>query len=868
MELKTRRLGVLVGWCGKRAWSVTIAGAVLGLAALAFMVTHFAMSSDTAALLSPKLDWRQREIAFDKAFPSQGDSIVILVDGVTPELASDGANRLAKALSADGALFPHVEQPDGGPFFDQEGLLLLPVEEVGKTMDQLDKAGAFLGPLAADPSLRGVMSTLASGAEGVEHGQTTLEVLGQSSGKLADAIEQTRAGKQVFFSWRSMLSDDKPTLRELRHLVIVRPKLDLDALEPGAHASDVIRDKVKALALDPAHGVTVRLTGPVPLSDEEFSSLADRAWLVGSLMIGAIVFMLWQAVRSWRLVGAILGVTFAGLCITAALGLLIFHRFNLISVAFIPLFVGLGVDFGIQFSVRYRAEQAAREDALEALTAAGVGIGGSLTLAAVAIAIGFLAFLPTSYIGVSQLGVIAGLGMVVALVLNLTFLPALIALVRPEGRIDHVDLPLLAKADAWQTRRRRAVVLAGGVAALIGVALTPLLRFDFNPLHLKNPKSPSVTALFALSQDPDRSPNTVDVLAPSLDAAKGMARRLEALPEVAGTITVQTFIPDNQAPKLAKIQGDALLLDTAINPIVVSPPPSDAEVVTSLRRAAAALDAVTQGKATPAAATLRRLGRDLNALAADPPSQRARVRDALIPGLNALLDQVRLLVQAAPVTLDTLPADLRADWLAADGRARISVLPKGDSNDNAVLQKFTHAVQTIAPDAVGAPIAIQQAGATIATAFVQAGVLSFLAITVLLFWVLRRPADVAFTLAPIVLTFLLTMATCVLIGLPLNDANIIAFPLLFGIGVAFQIYFVMAWRGGEAHLLRSSLARAIFFSALTTATGFGSLALSSHPGTAGMGALLMIALFWTLVTALLFQPALMGPPPSKTVDEA
>ena len=144
-------------------------------------------------------------------------------------------------------------------------------------------------------------------------------------------------------------------------------------------------------------------------------------------------------------------------------------------------------------------------------------------------------------------------------------------------------------------------------------------------------------------------------------------------------------------------------------------------------------------------------------------------------------------------------------------------------------------------------------------AFIEAGVLSFVAICGLLLLALRRVRDVAITMAPIVLTGLLTMGTCVVIGQPLNFANIIALPLLFGIGVAFHIYFVMSWRSGGAHLLTSSLARGVFFSALATATGFGSLWASSHPGTASMGELLMISLVWTLASALLFQPALMGP---------
>ena len=187
--------------------------------------------------------------------------------------------------------------------------------------------------------------------------------------------------------------------------------------------------------------------------------------------------------------------------------------------------------------------------------------------------------------------------------------------------------------------------------------------------------------------------------------------------------------------------------------------------------------------------------------------------------------------------------------------------PRGDSNDNTVLSRFIDQVSRVAPDATGTPIGTREGGRVVAGAFAEAGVLSFIAITLLLYAVLRRTRDVAITMAPIVLTGLLTMGTCVIIGQPLNFANIIALPLLFGIGVAFHIYFVLAWRSGGEHLLQSSLTRAVFFSALATATGFGSLWASSHPGTASMGKLLMISLVWTLVSALLFQPALMGPPP-------
>ena len=148
-------------------------------------------------------------------------------------------------------------------------------------------------------------------------------------------------------------------------------------------------------------------------------------------------------------------------------------------------------------------------------------------------------------------------------------------------------------------------------------------------------------------------------------------------------------------------------------------------------------------------------------------------------------------------------------------------------------------------------------------AFLQAGALALASIAILLFLALRRVRDVFLTLVPLILAGVITLEICVLIDMPLNFANIIALPLLLGVGVAFKIYYVMAWRAGETKLLQSSLTRAVFFSAMTTATAFGSLWFSKHPGTSSMGKLMALSLVSTLAAAVLFQPALMGPPRAR-----
>jgi hypothetical protein len=849
-----------------RPWTILAGVAALCVLAAFYTATNFAMTTDTAQLISARTAWRQREAAVDKAFPQGDGQIVVVIDGATPELAETAAAALDDGISARKDIASAVQRPDGGPFFAENGLLFLSRQEVSDTTSQLINAQPVLGPLAADPSLRGVADGITTLMQGVTSGQTSLNALDPLLKGLAGAADKTLAGKPEFFSWEALMaSQGKSSMAPKRRILLVQAKLDFGALEPGEKAEDAIHALAKSLKLDAAHGVSVRLTGDTPLSDEEFASLADSAWLVSSAMLGAVLVMLWLATRSVRMLACILVTTLAGLVMTMGLGLLAVGRFNLISVAFIPLFVGLGIDFGIQLMVRFRAERLEKVSVCTAMERSARHIGGSIAVAAGAIALGFFAFLPTSYVGVSELGVIAGLGMAIALFLNITMLPAMVQLLHPPEQELKVGYSWFAPVDRYLVTHRKVVLGAFGVSVLASIALLPLVRFDFNPLHLKNPKSEAMSTLNDLMHDPENTPNAIDVLRPSLAQADQVAARLAKLPEVDQAITLSSFVPDDQPAKLAVIQDASLLLDAAVNPLMSKPAPTDAETVQSLTAAAAALRGA-KGAPQPGAGDAARLAADLDRLAAAPPGVRQRMGEVLTAPLGALLDQIRNMLAAQPVTLESLPPDLKRRWLAPDGEARVQVFPKGNTNDNHVLVRFAKAVQAVAPDASGGPISIQAAAKTIENAFIEAGVLSLIAVALLLFVRLRSLKEVAFTLAPVVLSGFLTLGTCVVINQPINFANIIAFPLLFGVGVAFHIYFVLAWRSGETNLLQSPLARAVLFSALTTGVAFGSLWLSSHPGTASMGKILMISIVWTLVCALLFEPALLGPPPRRLRD--
>jgi hopanoid biosynthesis associated RND transporter like protein HpnN len=852
-------LAVTVGICTRHAWSVIALATVLALVFGGYAARHFAIDTDINRLISPDLPWRQQEIAFARAFPQRNGTIFAVVDAPTSELASQAGTALAERLSPQKALFQTVDEPQNSPLFVRDGLLFLPTDELERRLGELTQAQPLLQTLVADPSLRGLQQVLSLGLIGVQAKRITLDAMTTTLSMAAVTLENVLAGRPSSFSWQELVRGEPPAPGDLRRYIQIRPVLDYTSLEPGEKATRSIRQAAADLELATQYQARVRLTGPVPIQDEEFATLKQNALRNTAGTIVVVLAILWLALKSPKIILAVFVSIFVGLVITAALGLRLVGALNPISIAFAVLFVGIGVDFGIQFSVRYRAERYENDDLSVALVNAARNVGVPLSLAAAATAAGFFSFLPTAYGGFSELGEIAGVGMIVAYLTSITLLPALLMVLNPPGEKEPLGFRALGPIDRFTERHRVAIIVGTLVIVLGGLPLLYFLHFDFNPMNLRNPKSESIATYLELRRDPATGASAIDILAPSLAVASEMADRLSKVPEVSRVVTLESFVPSDQETKLAAIQKAAKALDPALAQ-AVRPPPSDQDNVAALHAGADALIQAAGEDTGPAADAARRLAVAMSQLAKADPAMRAKAQAIFISPLKTSLDSLRNLLQAEPVNEQNIPADFAADWIKPDGQARVQVLPKGDPNDNDVLRRFAQAVLAVEPSASGGPIAILESGYTVTHAFMQAGLTALISIAVLLWITLRRIGDVLLTLIPLLLAGALTLEICVVIGMPLNFANIIALPLLLGVGVAFKIYYIMAWRAGQTNLLQSSLTRAVIFSAATTATAFGSLWLSNHPGTSSMGKLLTLTLACTMLAAVVFQPLLMGPP--------
>jgi hopanoid biosynthesis associated RND transporter like protein HpnN len=853
----------IISFCTRYAYA-TIAVFVLTAAGATYYAgDHFAINTDVNTLISEDLPWRQREIKYQKTLPTHEESILAVVDAPTPELATLARTALVEDLSKNRELFPEISQPDIA-FLVQNGLLFRPKGEVADITGKLAMAAPLIRVPVNDPTLRGLNRMIQLVLVGVRDHEVALDSLAGPFDKVSATVDKVLDGQPAAFSWLDLMNGTPSAPGDLFKLIEIKPKLDFGALEPGREATDAIHAAADKLDLASRFQARVRLTGQVPIANEEFATVKDGALVNGIVTLGLVLLILWLALRSFRLILAVMISLFIGLSITATVGLLLVGKLNLISVAFAVLFVGLGVDFGIQFSVRYRQERFKEPDLRTALAMAGVRAGIPLTLAAAAVAAGFLSFLPTSYRGVSELGEVAGAGMIIAYLCSITVLPALIYVLRPPGEPEGLGFAFLAPVDVFLEKHRVPIVVGTLGIAIAGLPLLYFLQFDFNPMNLRSPKVESIATYLDLRRDPNTGANSVHVLTPSLAAAEETARRLKALPEVDHVMTLADMIPADQPEKLARIGEAATALDQTLRaPLRTSP--TDADNIEALKTRIDDLSQTAERQTGPGADATRRLAAALSKLAAADEEMRRRVEAVFIVPIRSDLDLLRNLLQAKRITLDNLPPEVLNYWRSKTGEIRVQAVPKGDPDDNDNIRTFARKVLEVEPNAIGGPVSILESGNTVVQAFIEAGGWALGSIAILLWLALRRIGDVLLTLVPLILAGALTLEICYLIGLPLNFANIIALPLLLGIGVAFKIYYILSWRSGRTKLLQSSLTRAVIFSAATTATAFGSLWFSSHPGTSSMGKLLALSLCCTLLAAVLFQPALMGRP--RTVRE-
>src|SRR6266699_3290689 len=279
----------IVDYCTRYAVRIIGIACLLGLVTAIYAARHFAIDADVNKLISKELPWRQREVAFEKSFPPKEETILAVIDAPTSELATQATAAVIQKLSDQKDHFRSILEAGGGPFFQKNGLLFLPTEEVVALTKKLGEAKPLIQTLAQDSNLRGLTTALNYGLIGARMNQYTLDNFSGTLNMVSDTLDEAIAGRFASFSWRAMLNGRPPKPDERRRFVEIRPVLDYAALMPGKAATDAIHQSAADLDIGTKYGATVRLTGPVAIADEEYATLEEGAYVNTAVTIVVVL---------------------------------------------------------------------------------------------------------------------------------------------------------------------------------------------------------------------------------------------------------------------------------------------------------------------------------------------------------------------------------------------------------------------------------------------------------------------------------------------------------------------------------------------------------------------------------------------------
>lgn len=818
------------------------------------------IDTNTADMISSELTWRQDFIAYRDGFPARNGNLVVVVDGPDGESVDRFARALTDRLNSEPGLFPMVFLPGYGEFFDRNGLLLMPIDELDSLYDRLSEAQPLLGSLDGSANGARILAVLdramASAADMPESMAVEMDRIFARSADVLAAVPESGPRSLYWAGMLGLTAQDSE-----RQLLLVRPTVEFNRARPARDSIERFREIAADLSAGYDGEVTARLTGNLAMEDEEMVSVIRSAGTAGiASLVMVIVVLLWT-LRSPVLLLIALFTLLTGLCLTAGFAALTVGRLNLLSVAFAVLYVGLGVDFILHLVLRLKELQAQGMALQPALAEVARGVGSSLLICAITTAVGFFAFVPTDFDGISELGVISGGGMLISLLVSLTLLPALLRLFWRGGS----EPARLRQRLNWPRHLRPSPRLVMGVAIvclLVSVWQLPGLRFDGNPINLRDSSEESIRTLQDLSADSEAPVFNLAVIAGDAGEAARIAAAVDALDSVERTLTLASLVPVDQDDKLFALEDMDLLIGSTIAGFERAPSTAAGfvEALSGLVARLEATQALSVAQQEWLGAARRWLERYDNLPAGEAAALALSADELILGDLVDQLQRLELGLAAEPFTVADLPDELSGRWMNEAGQQLVEIVPAEDLADDAAAARFVAAVHSVAPQATGLPVVYQKAAETVTQAFMTALVYAFIAVSLLLLLFMRSVRDALMVLVPIVFAALVTAGVSVLIGLPLNFANIIALPLLIGVGVDSGIHMVHRMRTEppeDGDPLHTSTSRAVLASAVTTMASFGNLAFSVHPGMASMGQLLTIGMLTALFAILVVLPAMM-----------
>jgi hopanoid biosynthesis associated RND transporter like protein HpnN len=842
------------------------------------------------------------------------EEIVVVLESDDPDKAGRFGQELFNRLQKRRDVFREVFYPYGLPFFQKNGLLFLPYEEIQTLRNNLTRAMPVLKDLAASPSVQTLFTSLTSrmdeymrlqpGAPGAEEQLSSLTFMLDKLGSGFERFSKPGGGTfsldEFFLSGGADGKGSRLVEAGKMQVLTVLPVKESGSFVPAEKAIAAVRTEIRKVAGDPRFaGVKAGLTGVPVLEYEEMSTSQRDIALATVISIVLTVILLLFAFRGVANAFAAMISLLVAIALSFGMATLTVGHLNILSMVFAVMLIGIGIEYGIQIVLRYQEELQTGRQRLESLRIALTRNLWAITMAAATVAAAFLTFAFTDFKGISELGIIAAIGIAICVLVTFTVLPAMLVMPVKYGKKNRrVGIrassasPVSAADDSPASGRAcsikallfdhpKTVLL---LTALLCVAsLYPLSRidFDYNLMNLQAKGLESVSYAYKLMKSSENSGYFAVASARTPEEAAARAKALEALPTVDHVVTIASFIPEDQERKLAELAA----LRSRMAGVRPAPYDEDLRVMelpvvfetfrNTVERFVQRLERENRPEAKDAAAFLATLDRFFAGLEKEKDrNAMGMLRDFqgnLLAGLPEKLETLRSSLAVSPVIAADIPEELRKRFVGTTGRYLLQIAPKGEIFDRKPLEAFLKDVRTVEPNATGEPVMVFESMTIMRDSYRGAFLYAFLAIVLILLVTFRSVRYTLIGLVPLVVGVLFMVSGMWLTGIRFNSANIIVMPLVLGIAVDSGIYIINRFRReGESgyRVITSSTGRGVIYNTLTIMISFGALMVAGHQGVFSIGAVMSLGMVACQIAFIVTLPAVLAVFGEKRGDTA
>ena len=820
------------------------------------------------------------------------EGMVVVVEGKNPADMAGFAEALAIKLQAQSHLFSQVVYKIDTHYFRSRFLLYLNQDELQSLTRKLVDHQGFLESVNGAPGLHTLLSSInAEISSGMVDSLLTDFLGGDDEEETADAgglsllirllEEMTRhlMGETGYRSpWQALFTGSGDSLREKGYMVsenddllfiLVVPNEDETSFTGYKDAVALARQYIAETQKD-FPDITVGLTGEEVISSDEMVTTQADVETASKIALTGVALLFIIAYRG--VVKPLLAVfcLLLALCWTIGFTTLTIGHLNILSIVFTTILIGLGIDFGIHILERYKEERLKGNEILEALQKTVQGTGRGNFSGAITTAMAFGAMVLTDFIGIVELGWIAGWGILFCMVAMLLVLPALITL-EEKWRKPHYAQEKTAtpKQKQWVDKLfDHYYLIIGLCTVLVLIASVSLkdLRFDYNLLNLQAKGTEAVQYEMRILESAGRSAWSAAMLADSLEEVQQKELQLKALPTVARFESISVVIPEHQEENLLTIRKDLapLLKELEVEPEDV------AFSLKALNKTLKRIQFKLQGgeEGGDPLDPVRVAGNRLRNFLEKSQKIEQGLAESRLENFSALLftdyrdlmDELKANAEPRLVRLEEIPPKLRERYISKKGKYVIHIYPSVDIWDLDERRKYLNDLRSVDPNVTGTAVHMFESTRLMTEGYVKGGLYAMTAIIFYVFFMFRNVRTVFFVLLPVLAGSIWTVGVMELIGLKLNMANLVILPLILGVGVVNGIHITHRYREEEdkhASVLGKSTGQAVVLSSFTTMIGFGSLMVADHSGVFSLGLVLTIGVFNCLIASITFLPALL-----------